>query len=239
MKIWPPHLINETLERWRRTPQGAAFTGSTKHLVDVGLLEPKALPDTYNRIGQIYTAVVFLLAAALPTWPSEPVAVFTAFLALAVAWLLAVPLTMDSISNSDVALLSRGFRRWRNSIVAVAKERGVSLEVASSDGRPPASRVLRLLTPLAPFAILQLIYRQSTRSVALGAMAIGGLLVGPSLASVHVGYWSPVSLILGLTVPLAGRLVFVLLLPVMLQVYLAGLRADEAVRRIQRRRDDV
>jgi hypothetical protein len=86
---------------------------------------------------------------------------------------------------------------------------------------------------------LQLIYRQSTRSVALGVIAIVGLLVGPSLATVHVGYWSPVSLIFGLSVPLAGRLVFVLLLPVMLQVYLAGLRADEAVRRIQRRHDDV
>ncbi len=202
-------------------------------------MEPKAPADAYNRLGQVYTAVVFVLATALPTWPSEPVAVFTAFLALAIAWLLAVPLTMDSISNADLALLSRGFRKWRNSIVAVAKERDVLLEVPSSDGGPPASRVLRLLTPLAPFAILQLIYRQSTRSVALGVIAIVGLLVGPSLATVHVGYWSPVSLILGLSVPLAGRLVFVLLLPVMFQVYLAGLRADEAVRRMQRRHVDV
>ncbi len=238
MNIWPLPQVNAALERWRRTPQGAVFNGSTKHLVDVGLLEPKAPADAYNRLGQAYTAAVFVLAVALPTWPSEPVAVFTAFLALAVAWLLAVPLTMDSISHADMVLLSRGFRKWRSSIVTIARERGVSLGVTSSDAPPPPARILRLLTPLAPFTILQLIFRQSTRSVALGVIAIIGLLAGPTLATVHLGYWSPVSLILGLSVPLAGRLVFVLLLPVMYQVYLAGLRADEAVQRIQRRRDD-
>jgi hypothetical protein len=201
MKRWPLRQINETLEKWRHTQQGAAFSGSARHLVDVAILEPKASADAYNRLGQLYTAVVFVLAAALPIWSGEPVAVFTAFVALAIAWLLAVPLTMDSISNADLVLLSRGFRKWRNSIVAVAKERDVSLEVPGSDGGPPASRILRLLTPLAPFAILQLIYRQSTRSVALGVIAIVGPLVGPSLATVHVGYWSPVSLIPGLSVP--------------------------------------
>ncbi len=238
MKIWPPPQIIAAMERWRHTPQGAVFSGSTKHLVDVGLLDPKAPPDVYNRLGQAYTVAVFIFAVALPTWPSEPIAVFTAFLALAVAWLLAVPLTMDSICNADLALLSRGFRQWRNSIVATAKERGVSLDTTSSDGPPPPARIPRLLTPLAPFAVLQLMFRQSTRSVALGVIAIVGLLAGPTLATVHVGYWSPVSLIFGLSVPLAGRLMFVLVLPVMFQVYLAGLRANEAVQRIQRRRDD-
>jgi hypothetical protein len=211
---------------------GVFISGSIVHLLRVGLLEPKAPTDTYSLVGKAYTAVVFVGVAVAPTWAGEAVAVFTAFLALAIAWLIAVPLTMESISTADLGLLGRGLRQWRRAVVAVAKERKVSLDEEAATGTTSSSRLWRLLTPLAPFAILQLIYRQSLRSMMLGVMAVAGLLIGPTLERWHWGYWSPVAVLLALSVPLAGRIVGVLLLPVLFQVYLAGLKADQASRRI-------
>src|SRR5712692_8534620 len=68
---------------------------------------------------------------------------------------------------------------------------------------------------------------QSTAAAILGAIAILGLLIGPWVIHLHLGYWSPISLLFGLAVPDAVLLLITLIVPVMLQLYLTSLRFDE------------
>lgn len=211
----------------------AVVRGLGKHFIPLGLLEAKD-SGFYTWLGRVYTFVIFLIVLGLPTWTDEPVALFTAFLALAGAWLIAVPLTMDSISSADLALLGRGLRRLGADFVAAADEEGLALPRGSPQEEKQAASVFgRLATYFTPFVVLQLIQRQTYRSVLLGILAVVGLLVGPPLGTIHFGYWSPVAILFALAVPLALRLIVMLYLPAFFLMYLAALKTDQATRRIK------
>jgi hypothetical protein len=211
----------------------AAIRGLGRHFVPLGLMDAKD-SSFYTWFGWLYAWVVFGIVLVLPTWPGEPVVLFTAFLALAGAWLIAVPLTMDSISGADLALLGRGLKRLGADLKAAADEEGLTLpQSPAAEGKRAASVTGRLAAYFTPFVVLQLIQRQTFRAVLLPLVAVIGLLVGPPLGALHIGYWSPVALLFGLAVPLALRLIVMLYLPVLFLMYLAALKTDQAARRIK------
>ena len=184
-------------------------------------------PWTVKWAYRVYAVIVFLIVAVLPTWDGESTIFFGALLALAAAWLVAVPQATPDLSEDDLRLVERGIRRIGSNLRKVQEHRATKLfDVGEADTKG-LEELPGLLAGATRPAMLHVMYHRALAAAILGALAILGLLIGPWVSHFHVGYWSPISLLFGLAVPDAVLLLLTLIVPVMLQLYLTSLRFEE------------
>lgn len=176
---------------------------------------------------RLYFVAVFLIVAVLPTWDGESTIFFGALLALAAAWLVAVPQATPELSAEDLKLVERGIRRIGSNLREVQESRGKQLFDFGEADTKGLEELPSLLAGAAKPAMLHVMYHRALAAAILGAIAILGLLIGPWVSHFHVSYWSPISLLFGLAVPDALLLLSTLIIPVMLQLYLTSLRFVE------------
>ena len=178
----------------------------------------------------IYFLVVASAVIFIPTWDGESIVFFGAVLALAAGWLVAVAQATPSLSTEDVQLLERGIAKFGPQIRAAAERRGKKLLVLNLPAGQQSwlGRVMpKLLAGGVEAIVLQIMFGRSVRAIELAGLSIIGLLIGPWLSRIHIGYWSPVSILFALAVPDSLLLLGSLLVPVLLKLFMASIRFDQ------------
>jgi len=194
----------------------------------VGLLEPQRRITSITHLLYLsYWWAAAIVVALLPTWSGEAVIYFGAVLALAAAWLVATPQLGAGMLASNVAGLKPGKGAWDRIRAAFEKER-VRLPELSADEERQLVDFLEMQVPqLTPIALLQLVLKIALMAVKLALVGVIGLLIGPRLAEVHWWHgWSPVSALYGIAAPWALVLLVSLVIPVVVQLYLAAASLD-------------
>ena len=201
--------------------------GFRPEFVRVGILAED--PWIVTWAGRTYTLLVFGLAVLfVPSGNRE--AIFSALLALGIAWLLAVPLSTSRLTEDDIKLLEAGLRRPGKAAVEAVARLGVRFETSDPAELARAGALAQKVAAyLTPVVALQLLYRSAVRASILGVLAIIGLAYWPTLASVRILWRGADTLLLALCAPTTLRLLSILILPVLLQLILAAFKADQAL----------
>jgi hypothetical protein len=205
----------------------AMVEGFRPEFVRLGIITDS--PWIITWAGRVYAVLVFALAVFfVPSGNKE--AIFSALLALGVAWLLAVPLSASRLTEDDIKLLEVGLLRpGKASLEAIAKL-GVRFEISDPTELARAGAIAQKVAAyLTPVVALQLLYRSAVRASILGVLAIVGLGYWPTLASIRVLSRGLDTVLLAVCGPMALRLLSILILPVLLQLILAAFRADQAL----------
>ncbi len=202
----------------------------TPALQRAGLLEPSR-QDVLTRLYQIYWYVGFVVVLVLPSYPQEPFFVFPALLALAIAWLVAMPQLGQTFLTIDMSIL-RAPQGTLQSFVSAVRGAGIKLP-AEADNPELARQVDAVWHELGPeyvrAGLMHIAKWLGFRFAYLGTVGMVGLFVGPALASVHVGWlrgWSPVSILYAVAAPVALFVLVALLVPVFVFAFLSGIQAD-------------
>jgi len=156
--------------------------------------------------------LTFLLITLLPTWPTESQVYFPVILALIGAWLFGISQLQKMLTTSHNFLEIAEDRLW-NVLFGIVEK----LHTAYPEEFPEASNSnlldLRPVLPqitreVLPSLAAKILFWLSLRAFITAVLAFLGLFIGPFIARIHWGYWSPVSLLFGLSFPY----VFLLLL---------------------------
>jgi len=194
----------------------------------VELLEPKRnFTSAPHLLYLAFWWATVILVALLPTWSGEAVIYFGAVLALAAAWLVATPQLGAGMVSTDFAELRPGKGAWERIREAFAKERVSLPELSADQERELVDSLAKFVPHLTPIALLQLILKIALMAVKLALVGVIGLLIGPRLVEVHWWHgWSPVSALYGIAAPWALALLVSLVMPVIVQLYLAAVKLD-------------
>lgn len=197
-----------------------------------GLVEDPSKPGVLEWSYRIYLLIGFAIVLVIPTYPEEPLIYFPALLLLAGAWLLTMPLSSAGMSAAAFARLRPPKGSWRVFTDALRAERielppetvGEEVENAMDELLP------RAIPVVAPVAVVKMLRLLALRAAFVGAVGLIGILAGPALAQVHWWRgWSPVSILYGISAPVALFLLTSLLIPFILQSFLLGLEVDAAL----------
>jgi hypothetical protein len=191
----------------------------------VGMLELKGPISTATILYLIGWWLIFLVTALLPTWPGEPVIFFGAMLALAAAWLIAIPQVGDVLTRVDMNGLRPGRALWEKFRAAATKRKLELPPLSAADESQIADSLGGFVPAGIPLALLQVVMKVGVMAIQLAVVALVGLLVGPRLADVRVLWgWSPVSILYGMAAPWALILLCSLILPLLVQMYVLAVR---------------
>ena len=224
--------LRRYLGRMNRSLQMAIAFGIVlrRPLETAGVLSQEVPRDIFDEAYRLYWWLVFVIVFVLPTYPEEPFFYFPAILALAVAWVLAMHQYGQSLLSADFEVLRPPPGSWATLVKAIQSRRvEVPPEVTSDQAAAEVDATLLGVVPsVTPLVLLQIIYKLSARAIAVAVVGLVGLLVGPLLAHVHwlLG-WSPVALLYAVTAPWAALLLVSLILPLLIQTFVSGLKASK------------
>lgn len=203
-------------------------------LARAGLLETTGRRGFLGRVYQVYWWLVVAAVLLVPTTSAVTSFYFPAVVGVAAAWLFAMPAYAQSLISSwsdfsalrpNPMLLSDFIQRMRQRPIKLPVEFEDDAEVAK------ASAIFSEELPaLIPSALLAIVASLSSRAVAVAVVGSFGMLAGPWLASIQVGWlrgWSPVAVLYAFSAPVIPLLLGSILIPIFGYGYLAYRRADQ------------
>ncbi len=236
MSFTPDGLVKATRERLKRLQLGAAVAAAmgrlgAQEMLKAGVLEPAGPTGILEWLYRVYFALVFVVVVLLPTYPEEPFFYFPAILALASAWLLAMPMYGQALLATDFTALRPSSGLWSAFLQAIEKHVPVPSELKEKEVMATMETLVPKAVPsLIPVAVLQLGYRLAWRATLVGLVGVIGVLLGPTLARLHWWRgWSPVSFLYAVSMPATILLLVSLIGPMIIQVYLASRISDRAL----------
>lgn len=195
----------------------------------VGLMEQRHFTSITHLLYLAYWWVTAVVVALLPTWSGESVIYFGVVVALAGAWLVATPQLGATLLTTDFGGLRPGKAAWERIRAAFRKERLELPEASADEEQELIDSLERWVPGIAPVSLLQLVLKFAWMALKLGVVGLIGILIGPLLSTVHWWHsWSPVSALYGVAAPWALALLVSLVVPVIVQLYIAALRVDQA-----------
>jgi hypothetical protein len=200
-------------------------------LVGVGLIEEKKTEKKARYIPfdafWIVWWLLFIVGLILPTYATEPYVVFPSVLALAVVWLFGMAQFTHTLLGTDLRDVRLTPDGWKV-LVQSYRDAGIPLpqEAMTDESARAASKELEGPLPgMARQSVLDLTSLAAVQAVLAGSIAMAGLLVGPSLTSVHWWHgWSPVSILYAASLPTGVSLLGYGLVPFIISRFLAALR---------------
>lgn len=193
----------------------------------VGLVERRRFTSITHLLYLAYWWVTVIVVALLPTWSGEAVIYFGAVLALAAAWLVATPQLGAGLLTMDFGALRPGRTAWERIREAFSRERLELPKMSAEEEQELIDSLGKWMPHLTPMSLLQLVLKFAFMALKLGVVGMIGILIGPELSTVQWWHgWSPVSAMYGLAAPWAFALLVSLVVPVIVQLYLAALRFD-------------
>lgn len=230
-------LVAQIASFWRRLARSWAMSRAlarigTPVLKQAGLIEERSKAGALEWAYRGYVIIGFGGVILIPTYREETLIYFPAILALSGAWLLTMPLYAANLTRTTFSRLRPPKGSWRiltealelENLVLPPEAKGEEAEAAMDTLLPDA------VPAVAPMAIWKMLRLLALRAAFIGVVGIVGILAGPALASVRIWHgWSPVSILFGVSAPLAGLLLISLLLPFVLQSFLSGLEFDAAM----------
>jgi hypothetical protein len=152
-------------------------------LVRAGLLDLRGQRGFLGRLHQVYWWTVVVIVLLIPTRPDELTFYFPAVLAIAAAWLFAMPAYAQGLvaSSADFSALRPSPNLLRDFIDRM-RARPVQLPTALEDDAQVAEAGAMMaaeLPALVPSTLLVVVAKLSTSVVATSIVSVVGLLAGP------------------------------------------------------------
>lgn len=197
-------------------------------LVGVGLVdESKDVPWLPFQAFWVVWWLLVAVGLVLPTYGAEPFVVFPSVLALSVVWLLGMAQYAHALLTTDMRDIKLTPEAW-TVLVTSFRDEGVEVpkELLTPESAQEASRSLEGWLPgMARRSVLQLTTLAALQALLAGAVAVVGLLIGPTLSSIHWWHgWSPVAVLYAASLPSGLSLVFYGFVPFITARFLAALR---------------
>jgi hypothetical protein len=206
----------------------AIFGAVGAEMKHAGIVSKKGDPKRYTFFSNAWWAL-FLLALLVPEPYLDPTVYFVSILALTVAWLFAVLQYQGTIAGDSDLLAIRGrIEVLTNDLNDRLRKEGFDIPETTQEqlGEFRTKVTPETVRTTGRSVFLYGVLILSQRAILAAVVSIVGLLWGPALSRLHVGYWSPVSVLYALTFPYAVLLIVMILAIVVLQYYVARIRAD-------------
>ena len=175
---------------------------------------------------------LFLVGAILPTYPAEPFLVFPSILALAVVWLFGMGQFAHAWLGEDLRAMRITPAVWQVFLAEFQKV-GIELppELLTPESAQEATKQLEFSLPgLVRQSVVDFSSLAAIQALLAGVVAVVGLLVGQTLADMHLWRgWSPVSVLYAAALPTGLSLVGYGLLPFIVARLMAALRLQSEI----------
>jgi hypothetical protein len=173
--------------------------------------------------------LIAALVAIAPTYKDEALFYFPAILALSVAWLVTMPSFGQVVVDTDFSVVRPPKGIWGRFLDEIQKRRvDIPAVLLTDESKATVDAFAPDAFPIVvPVVLLRWFRWLGTRAVVVALIGMAGLLIGPSLATIHLWRsWSPVSLLYAVSAPWVALLLVSLLIPPMTHSFVAGLKAD-------------
>jgi hypothetical protein len=206
----------------------AIFGAVGAEMKHAGIVSKKGDPKRYTFFSNAWWAF-FLLALLVPEPYLDPTVYFVSILALTVAWLFAVLQYQGTIAGDSDLLAIRGrIEVLTNDLNDRLRKEGFDIPETTQE---QLGEFRTNATPETVRTLARSVFRYwalilSQRAILAAIVSIVGLLWGPALSRLHIGYWSAVSLLYALTFPYAVLLMAMILVILVVHYYVARVRAD-------------
>jgi hypothetical protein len=173
--------------------------------------------------------LIALLVVVAPTYKDEALFYFPAILALSVAWLVTMPSFGQFVVGTDFSVVRPPKGIWGRFLDEIQKRRvDIPSVLLTDESKAKVDAFAPDAFPIVvPVVLLRWFRWLGARAVAVALIGMGGLLIGPFLATVHWWRgWSPVSLLYAVSAPWVAVLLVSLLIPPLAHSLVAGLKAD-------------
>lgn len=221
----------QQLEASVRLTRGTLIA-TRKMLVDVGLIEQKKKQPKKARyipfdLFWVVWWVVFVVGLVLPTYGSEPFVVFPSVLALAVVWLFGMAQFTQTLLGTDLRDVRITAGGWKV-LLQSYQEAGIQFpaEALTAESADAAAKEVETWLPgAARQSVLDWTSLAAFQAILAGCVAIIGLVVGPTLTTLHWWRgWSPVSILYAVSLPTGLAILLFGLVPFIVSRFLAALR---------------